>query len=66
MPEVVMGISMLLLFVGAERLFGGPERGFLTITAAVYEIADADADQADKDAVVEILRAVANTIKTDY
>ena len=24
MPEVVMGISMLLLFVGAERLFGGP------------------------------------------
>ncbi|MDP1751627.1 MAG: ABC transporter permease subunit [Reyranella sp.] len=34
MPEVVMGISMLLLFVGAERLFGGPERGFLTITLA--------------------------------
>jgi putrescine transport system permease protein len=31
MPEVVMGISMLLLFVGAERLLGGPERGFLTI-----------------------------------
>ena len=34
MPEVVMGISMLLLFVGAERLFGGPDRGFLTITLA--------------------------------
>ena len=34
MPEVVMGISMLLLFVGSDRLFGGPERGFLTITAA--------------------------------
>lgn len=34
MPEVVMGISMLLLFVGAERLFGGPERGFLTIAIA--------------------------------
>lgn len=31
MPEVVMGISMLLLFVGSEQLFGGPERGFLTI-----------------------------------
>ena len=31
MPEVVMGISMLLLFVGAERLLGGPDRGFLTI-----------------------------------
>lgn len=34
MPEVVMGISMLLLFVGAERLFGGPDRGFLTIDIA--------------------------------
>ena len=34
MPEVVMGISMLLLFVGSDRLLGGPERGFLTITAA--------------------------------
>lgn len=34
MPEVVMGISMLLLFVGSDRLFGGPERGFLTIAIA--------------------------------
>src|SRR6478735_9726910 len=34
MPEVVVGISMLLLFVGSDQLFGGPERGFLTITAA--------------------------------
>jgi len=34
MPEVVMGISMLLLFVGSDQLLGGPERGFLSITAA--------------------------------
>jgi putrescine transport system permease protein len=34
MPEVVMGISMLLLFVGADHLMGGPERGFLTIVIA--------------------------------
>ena len=34
MPEVVMGISMLLLFVGSDWLFGGPARGFLTITVA--------------------------------
>lgn len=34
MPEVVMGISMLLLFVGSERIFGGPDRGFLTIAIA--------------------------------
>src|SRR5689334_15044178 len=31
MPEVVMGISMLLLFVGSDQLLGGPARGFLTI-----------------------------------
>jgi putrescine transport system permease protein len=29
-----LGISMLLLFVGSERLFGGPDRGFLTIAIA--------------------------------
>jgi putrescine transport system permease protein len=34
MPEVVMGISMLLLFVGSDQLLGGPARGFLSITAA--------------------------------
>ena len=34
MPEVVMGVSMLLLFVGADRLLGGPGRGFLTIAIA--------------------------------
>jgi putrescine transport system permease protein len=34
MPEVVMGISLLLLFVGSERLFGWPDRGFLTIAIA--------------------------------
>jgi len=31
---VVMGIAMLLLFVGLERLTGWPERGFLTIVIA--------------------------------
>jgi putrescine transport system permease protein len=34
MPEVVMGISMLLLFVGSEQVLGGPDRGFLTIAIA--------------------------------
>jgi hypothetical protein len=34
MPEVVMGISMLLLFVGSDQLMGWPGRGFLTITIA--------------------------------
>lgn len=34
MPEVVMGISMLLLFVGSQQFLGGPGRGFLTIVVA--------------------------------
>ena len=34
MPEVIMGISMLLMFVGLERYVGWPERGFTTIAVA--------------------------------
>jgi len=31
MPEVIIGLSLLLLFVGMERLLGWPERGATTI-----------------------------------
>jgi putrescine transport system permease protein len=31
MPEVIIGLSLLLLFVGAQNLFGWPQRGMLTI-----------------------------------
>lgn len=31
MPEVVIGLSLLLLMVGAQNLLGWPERGMLTI-----------------------------------
>ena len=31
MPEVVIGLSLLLLMVGAQNVFGWPERGLLTI-----------------------------------
>ncbi len=31
MPEVVVGLSLLLLMVGSQSLFGWPERGALTI-----------------------------------
>ena len=31
MPEVIIGLSLLLLFVGMERLLGWPERGTFTI-----------------------------------
>jgi putrescine transport system permease protein len=31
MPEVIIGLSLLLLMVACQRLFGFPERGFTTI-----------------------------------
>lgn len=31
MPEVIIGLSLLLLMVGAQHLFGWPERGMFTI-----------------------------------
>ena len=65
MPEVVMGISMLLLFIGSERLFGGPDRGFLTIAIAhttfsiafvaiVVQARLADFDRALEEAAMDL------------
>ncbi len=34
MPEVITGLSMLLLFVSMQQLIGWPVRGFVTITIA--------------------------------
>jgi putrescine transport system permease protein len=31
MPEVIIGLSLLLLFVGSQNFFGVPQRGMLTI-----------------------------------
>jgi putrescine transport system permease protein len=31
MPEVIIGMSLLLLFVGSQNFFGAPSRGLLTI-----------------------------------
>lgn len=65
MPEVVMGISMLLLFVGMERVLGGPERGFLTIAighitfslafvAIIVQSRLADFDRALEEAAMDL------------
>ena len=65
MPEVVMGISMLLLFVGSERLLGGPGRGFLTIAighitfsiafvAVVVQARLADFDRSLEEAAMDL------------
>ena len=34
MPEVITGLSLLMLFIALENAFGVPERGFWTITIA--------------------------------
>ena len=34
MPDIIIGLSMLLLFVSMENLFGWPQRGQLTVTLA--------------------------------
>jgi putrescine transport system permease protein len=65
MPEVVMGISLLLLFVGSDQLLGGPERGFLTITighvtfslafvAIVVQARLADFDRSLEEAAMDL------------
>lgn len=65
MPEVVMGISMLLLFVGAQQLLGGPSRGFLTVAiahvtfslafvAVVVQARLADFDRALEEAAMDL------------
>ncbi len=36
MPEVITGLSMLLLFVQMQQLFDWPTRGSLTITVGAY------------------------------
>ncbi|HSI02445.1 MAG TPA: ABC transporter permease subunit [Reyranella sp.] len=65
MPEVVMGISLLLLFIGSDQLLGGPARGFLTITighvtfslafvAIVVQARLADFDRALEEAAMDL------------
>jgi putrescine transport system permease protein len=65
MPEVVMGISMLLLFVGANQLVDGPPFGFLTIAIAhttfslafvaiVVQARLADFDRALEEAAMDL------------
>jgi putrescine transport system permease protein len=65
MPEVVMGISMLLLFVGSDQLLGGPARGFWTIVishttfslafvAIVVQARLADFDRSLEEAAMDL------------
>jgi putrescine transport system permease protein len=75
MPEVVMGISMLLLFIGAERFLGGPERGFLSIVishttfslafvAIVVQARLADFDHSLEEAAMDLGATPWTTFRT--
>ena len=75
MPEVVMGISMLLLFVGSQQFLGGPDRGFLTIVVAhttfslsfvaiVVQARLADFDRSLEEAAMDIGATPWTTFRT--
>jgi putrescine transport system permease protein len=75
MPEVVMGISMLLLFVGSANLLGGPDRGFLTVVighttfslsfvAIVVQARLADFDRSLEEAAMDLGATPWTTFRT--
>jgi putrescine transport system permease protein len=75
MPEVVMGISMLLLFVGSEQFLGGPDRGFLSIVishttfslafvAIVVQARLADFDRSLEEAAMDLGATPWTTFRT--
>jgi putrescine transport system permease protein len=75
MPEVVMGISMLLLFVGSQQFLGGPDRGFLTIVighttfslsfvAIVVQARLADFDRSLEEAAMDLGATPWTTFRT--
>lgn len=75
MPEVVMGISMLLLFVGTEQFVGWPERGFLSIVishttfslafvAIVVQARLADFDRSLEEAAMDLGATPWTTFRT--
>ncbi|MBV8393119.1 MAG: ABC transporter permease subunit [Alphaproteobacteria bacterium] len=75
MPEVVMGISMLLLFVGAEQFVGWPERGFLSVVishttfslafvAIVVQARLADFDRSLEEAAMDLGATPWTTFRT--
>lgn len=75
MPEVVMGISMLLLFVGTEQFVGWPERGFLSVVishttfslafvAIVVQARLADFDRSLEEAAMDLGATPWTTFRT--
>lgn len=57
-PEVILGMALLLLFVGAERLIGWPPRGMLTIILGHTLFACAFATTVMQSRLTEVNRSL--------
>ena len=58
MPEVIIGLSLLLLMVAVQRASGWPERGFITITAGHTLLGMAYATVVIQSRLAEMDRAI--------
>ena len=58
MPEVVVGLSLLLLMVGSQRLLGFPERGFGTLVIGHTLLGMAYATTVIQSRLLEVDRSV--------
>ena len=58
MPEVVIGLSLLLLMVGIQNVFGWPERGLLTIVLGHTLLGMAYATVVVQSRLLEVDRSV--------
>ncbi len=58
MPEVIVGMSLLLLMVAVQRAFGWPERGFITIVTGHTLVGMAYATVVIQSRLSEMNRAI--------
>ena len=58
MPEVVIGLSLLLLMVASQRMFGFPERGFVTLVVGHTLLGMAYATTVIQSRLLEVDRSI--------
>ena len=58
MPEVIIGLSLLLLMVASQRMFGFPERGFITLVVGHTLLGMAYATTVIQSRLLEVDRSI--------
>ena len=58
MPEVIIGLSLLLLMVASQRMFGFPERGFITLVTGHTLLGMAYATTVIQSRLLEVDRSI--------